>query len=76
MDTLGMENSIARNRTLTDIAMVALRIFELREIKQHLTALEQSVNPHNVQLALPIFDVEPEPLKTNDEEKHDSQQTT
>ena len=72
-DTLGMENSIARNRTLTDIAMVALRILELRDYERRMAALEQSVNPHNAQLALPIFDVEPELLKSGDKEgEHDS----
>ena len=71
-DTVGMENGIARNRLLVSLALAALDTLKTGELEQRMTSLEQSVNPHNVQMALPIFDVEPEPLKTNDEEKHDS----
>jgi len=71
-EALAMESSPARSRQLVYIALAALRVIEVRDFEQRLMGLEQSVNPHNVQLALPIFDVEPEPLKTNDEEKHDS----
>jgi hypothetical protein len=76
LDTVGMENGIARNRLLAYSAMVALRALELREIKQRLMILEQSVSPNSAQLALPIFDVEQELLKPDDKEQHDSQQTT
>ena len=76
LDTVGMENGIARNSLLAYSAMVALRALELREIKQRLMSLEQSVGPNNAQLALPIFDVEQELLKPDDKEQHDSQQTT
>jgi len=71
-DTLGMENGIARNRLLAYIALVALKVREVGYQEQRLTALEQSVNPHNVQLALPIFDVEAESFNADDKEKHDS----
>ena len=64
-DTLSMENGINRNRLLITLAMVAQRTL-LVDHEQRLTALEQSVSPHNVQLALPAFDVEGEVLKTDE----------
>ena len=68
-DTLGMESSPARARQLVYIALAALRVLEVRDFEQRLMGLEQTVNPHKAQLALPMFDVEPEPLKTNDKEE-------
>lgn len=72
MDTVGMENGIARNRLLVSLVMAALYAMKTSDIEQRLIALEQTVNPNNVQLALPIFDVEPELLETGDKEQHDS----
>ena len=53
-----MDNSLSRNRTLAYLLMVALKIKEVGEHEQRISALEQSVNPKNVQLALPVFDIE------------------
>lgn len=65
MDTLSMDNSIHRNRLLAYLILVALRARELEQ-EQRMANLEHSVNPINVQLALPVFDVEP--LKTHEKE--------
>ena len=75
-DALAMESSPARSRQLVYIAMAALHVLEVRDFEQRLMSVERTVSPNSVQLALPIFDVEPEPLKTNEEENRDSEQTT
>ena len=62
-DTLGQENNLARNRLLVYLALAALQALEKGDHEQRIAALEQSVNPQNVQLALPVFDVEAEPSK-------------
>ncbi len=68
-----MESSAARSRQLVCIALAALRVLEVRDFEQRLLGLEQSVNPNNNQLALPMFDVEQELLKPDDKEgEHDS----
>ena len=59
-DTLGMESSPARSRQLVYIALAALRVMEVRDFEQRLMGVEKSVNPTNVQLALPAFDIETE----------------
>ncbi len=72
-DALAMESSPARSRQLVYIALAALRVLEVRDFEQRLLGLEQSVNPNNNQLALPMFDVEQELLKPDDKEgEHDS----
>lgn len=43
VDTLGMENSIARNRTLAYLAQTALRTFEVGNLEQRIDTLEQSI---------------------------------
>jgi hypothetical protein len=76
-DALAMESSPARCRQLVYVALAALRVMEVRDFEQRLMSMEQSVNPNNAQLSLPIFDVEQDLLKPDDKEgEHDSQQTT
>jgi hypothetical protein len=41
LDTLAMENSMARNRTLAYLVMVALRTLEVGAIEDRITALEE-----------------------------------
>jgi hypothetical protein len=41
LDTLAMENSLARNRTLAYLVMVALRTLEVGAIEDRVTALEE-----------------------------------
>ena len=72
-DALAMESSPARSRQLVYIGLAALRVLEVRDFERRLLGLEESVNPRNTQLALPMFDVEQELLKPDDkEDKNDS----
>jgi len=68
LDTLGMENSISRSRTLAYLAQVALRTLEVGDLEQRIAALEQSVYPGNLQLATPTFDVEKPLLEVGEKE--------
>jgi hypothetical protein len=45
MDTLSLENSIARSRTIAYLAQVALKALEVGEIEDRLKALEQTLKP-------------------------------
>ena len=59
LDTLGLENSIARAHTLGYLVGVAIKLLEIGEQEQRLSALEGAVHG---QIALPelVFDVNPE----------------
>lgn len=52
MDTLSMENSIARSRTLAYLAQVALRALEIGDFEKRIVALEQCVRSQNSQPAV------------------------
>ena len=56
LDTLGLENSIARSRTLAYLAMAAIKLLEVGELEQRLAALEAA----HGQKSLPesVFDAE------------------
>ena len=58
LDTLGLENSIARARTLAYLAMTAIKLLEVGELEQRLAALEAAIHG---QKSLPesVFDVDP-----------------
>ena len=56
IDTIGMENSISRNRTLAYLAQVALRTLEVGDIEGRIAALEQLVGPHAHRQAMSAFD--------------------
>src|SRR5680860_111568 len=43
LDTLGMENSISRSRTLAYLAMVALKTLEVGNLEDRIIALEDAV---------------------------------
>jgi hypothetical protein len=43
LDTLGMENSIARSRTLAYLAQVALHTFEVGNMEDRIQSLEEKV---------------------------------
>jgi len=58
LDTLGLENSIARSRTLAYLGMTAIKLLEVGELEQRLTSLESAVLGEQVP-AKSIFDVEP-----------------
>ncbi len=57
LDTLGLENSIARSRTLAYLGLAAIKLLEVGELEQRLAALEASVN---AQKSLPesVFEAE------------------
>ena len=58
LDTLGLENSIARARTLAYLATTAIKLLEVGELEQRLAALEAAVQG---QKSLPesVFDAKP-----------------
>jgi hypothetical protein len=45
MDTLGLENSIARSRALAYLAQVSLKLLEVGDFQERLAALETAVGP-------------------------------
>ena len=45
LDTLSLENSVARSRTLAYLAQVALKALEVGEFQERLQALEAAVGP-------------------------------
>src|SRR5437667_5194001 len=55
LDTLGMENSIQRARTLAYLAQTALKSLELGEVQERLGVLEESVLGRRVWHS-PLFD--------------------
>jgi hypothetical protein len=45
MDTLGLENSVARSRAIAYLSQTALRVFEFREFDERLKSLESLLTP-------------------------------
>jgi len=58
IDTLGMENSISRNRTLAYLAQVALRTLEVGNLEERIMALEQVIHKRRIEHETPNFDIE------------------
>ncbi len=48
LDTLGLENSIARARTLAYLAMAAIKLLETGELEERLAFLENAVHSQKV----------------------------
>ena len=57
LDLLGLENSIARARTLAYLAMTAIKLLEAGELEERLNTLEAAVNGQKA-LGEPIFDAD------------------
>ncbi len=57
LDTLGLENSIARSRTLGYLVGVAAKLLEVGELEERLAYLEAAVQGRKV-LVEPVFDAE------------------
>ena len=57
LDTLGLENSIARSRTLGYLVGVAAKLLEVGELEERLAHLEAAVQGRKA-LAEPVFDAE------------------
>ncbi len=45
LDTLGLENSVARSRTLAYLAQVALKVLEVGDFQERLPALVAAIGP-------------------------------
>ena len=58
LDTLGLENSIARARTLAYLATSAIKLLEVGEFEQRLAALETAIQGQR-NLPESVFDIEP-----------------
>lgn len=59
LDTLGLENSIARARTLAYLAMIAIKLLETGELEERLAHLENALKGQRV-LPESDFDRAPE----------------
>lgn len=70
LDTLGMENSISRNRTLAYLAQIALRTLEVGELEERIAALEKAVKTKQFGHEPPIFDAEIGLLEAGNEENN------
>ena len=57
VDTLSLDNSVPRNRTLISIAQAGLKAMETSELEERITALEVAVNRR---ADAPVFDSEDE----------------
>jgi hypothetical protein len=57
VDTLGLDNSIARSRTLTYQVMVAAKLLETGDLEQRIALLEAAVNSQKAPAAS-VFDAE------------------
>ena len=57
VDTLGLENSVSRSRTLTYQVMVAAKLLETGELEQRIALLEDAVNGQRTP-GTPLFDTE------------------
>ena len=57
LDTLGLENSIARARTLAYLAMTAIKLLEVGELEQRLAGLEAAIHG-NKRLPESVFDTD------------------
>lgn len=45
VDTLGLENSVARSQTIAAIAQVALKTLEVADVEERVKALETALGP-------------------------------
>ena len=70
LDTLGLENSIARARTLAYLVQTALKALEVGELENRLAMLEQAVTG-KASSPESVFDAEPKSLDFLSEEAAD-----
>jgi hypothetical protein len=68
VDTLAMENSLSRNRTLAYLVMVALKALEIGDLEERITVLEQAVHGRRIEHEPTIFDVEAPLLESGKKE--------
>ena len=60
LETLAIENSMSRNRTLIYLAMAGLKTLEVGDHEDRITALEQSVHGSRIGAEKPAFEIEAE----------------
>jgi hypothetical protein len=70
LDTLSMENSLPRNRTLAYLTQVALKALEVGNVEERLASLEQAVHGQRSDIgSSSLFETEPPLLEAGEEEK-------
>jgi hypothetical protein len=74
LDTLAMENSLSRNRTLAYLALAAMKTLEVGVQEDRITALEQAVNGRQVGHEIPVFDVDKRLLSSGYKETNDNRE--
>jgi hypothetical protein len=67
LDTLSMDNSLSRNRTLAYLIMVALKALEVGDLEDRISILEQAVHGRHIEKES-VFDAEPNLLENDDKE--------
>ena len=68
-DTLGLDNSIPRNRALGYLAGMAQRNLEIGDMEERISSLEQAVSGRQAGHELPVFDADKRLLNSGDKEK-------
>ena len=66
LDTLGLENSVARNRTIAYLVQVALKALETGEFEERIEALEAAV--HSQDNRKTVFDADSDLVRFRSEE--------
>jgi hypothetical protein len=72
LDTLAMENSLPRNRTLAYLTQVGLKALEVGNTEERLAVLEQAVLGQRNPPATSLFEAEPIPLEPNEERSNEA----
>jgi hypothetical protein len=70
LDTLSLENGVARNRTLAYLTMVALRVLEVGDLEQRVSMLEDAVQGKPEHQPM-LFDIGPPLLESGEKENHE-----
>jgi hypothetical protein len=68
-DTLSLDNSVSRNRTLIYLMVVALKVIEVGAHEERITTLEQAVRGKQIQSKTDVFDIESELVEDSKEAK-------
>ncbi|MBI2859178.1 MAG: hypothetical protein HYX90_08880 [Chloroflexi bacterium] len=72
LETLAMENSMSRNRTLIYLAMAALKALEAGSHEERIVALEKAIKDRRIASESPVFDVDAELIERPEEGKNES----
>jgi hypothetical protein len=58
VETLGLENSVVRNRALTSIVATGSKLIELRDLANRIAAIEAALGPHRRSDEASVFPTE------------------